>query len=57
MDYAAKIANIEPGPTVMRCLLLCWTGDHPAQCEIGKFVGAGGLSACRRDKVTGQYNI
>ena len=53
MNYAAKIANIEPGPTVIRCLLLCWTGDHPAQCEIGKFLGAGGFSACRRDKVTG----
>jgi len=38
---------------VIRCLLLCWTGDHPAQCEVGKFLGAGGTHACRRDKVEG----
>lgn len=53
VDYAARIAGIEPGPANIRCLLLCWTGDHPAQCEVGKFLGAGGFSACRRDKVQG----
>ena len=46
---------MEPGPIVIRCLLLCWTGDHPAQCEIGKFLGTGGYSACRCDKVTDAY--
>ena len=53
VDYAARIADFEPGPANVRCLLLCWTGDHPAQCEVGKFLGAGGVSACRRDKVQG----
>ena len=57
VDYATKVANLEPGPAVIRCLLLCWTGDHPAQCEIGKFLGAGGSHACRRDKVTGNILI
>lgn len=53
VDYAVKVGNFENGPAIIRCLILCWTGDHPAQCEVGKFLGAGGLHACRRDKVTG----
>ena len=56
VNYAAKVENIEPGPAIIRCLILCWTGDHPAQCEVGKFLGAGGLHACRHDKVTGKCN-
>lgn len=26
---------------VIRLLLLCWTGDHPGQCEVGKFLNQG----------------
>ena len=37
----------------MRVLLLCWSGDHPGQCEIGKFLNQG-KCACRRCKLIGQ---
>ena len=55
VNYPVNIAGIEPGPAVIRCLLLCWTRDHPAQCEVGKFLSSGGLHACRRDEVEGSY--
>ena len=38
---------------VIRLLLLLWTGDHPAQCEICKSKGAGGKKGCRRCKMLG----
>lgn len=38
---------------VIRLLLLLWTGDHPAQCEICKSKGAGGKKGCRRCKMFG----
>lgn len=34
---------------------MCWTGDHPAQCEIGKFLSTGGIHACRRDNIEGWH--
>lgn len=34
-------------------LLLCWTGDHPGQCEVGKFLNQG-KCGCRREKLQGQ---
>ena len=40
------------GETV-RVLLLCWTGDHPGQCECGKFLNQG-KSGCRRWKLLGK---
>ena len=43
----------------VRVLLLAWTGDYPAQCEVGKFIN-GGILACRRDKLKGEkkkYNL
>ena len=36
-----------------RLLLLCWQGDHPAQCEVGKFLNQG-KCVCRRCKVIGK---
>lgn len=53
VDYKGKVAGLEPGSAQIRCLLLCWTGDHPAQCEVGKFLSSGGIHACRRDKLEG----
>ena len=38
----------------VRLLLLLWTGDHPGQCEIGKFFNQG-KCACRRCKLIGQH--
>lgn len=55
VDYKGNIAGLEPGKVLLRCLILCWTGDHPAQCEVGKFLSSGGLHACRRDKLEGSY--
>lgn len=52
-DYKGTVAGIKPGPAFIRCLILCWTGDHPAQCEVGKFLQSGGIHACRRDNVIG----
>ena len=34
VDYKGTIAGIPCGPITRRCLLLCWTGYHPSQCEI-----------------------
>ena len=53
VDYRGNVAGIQPGPTKIRCMLLCWTGDHPAQCEVGKFLSSGGVHSCRRDKLEG----
>ena len=55
VDYKGTIAGIPPGPMTIRCMLLCWTGDHPAQCEVGKFLGSGGHHACRRDDLEGIF--
>ena len=50
------ISDYEPGemPTV-RVLLLCWTADHPGQCEFGKFLNQG-KCGCRRCKLTGKQS-
>ena len=38
---------------IIRVLLLCWAGDHPGQCEIGKFLNQG-KCGCRRCKMIGK---
>ena len=38
----------------VRVLLLCWSGDHPGLCEVGKFLNQG-KCACRRCKLAGQH--
>lgn len=50
------ISYFKPGemPTV-RVLLLCWTADHPGQCECGKFLNQG-KCGCRRCKVIGKQS-
>ena len=53
VDYRGEVAGMRPGPAIIRCIILCWIGDHPAQCEVGKFLGSGGIHACRRDEVEG----
>ena len=37
----------------VRVLFLCLTGDHPGQCECGKFLNQG-KSGCRRCKLLGK---
>lgn len=36
-------------------LILLWTGDYPAQHEVGKFIKHGMLP-CRRDKLKGKLH-
>ena len=50
--YAGEVAGIPPGRATIRCLILCWTGDYPAQCEVGKFI-FNDVRPCRRDKLKG----
>ena len=38
----------------VRVLLLCWLGDHPGQCEVGKCLNQG-KCGCRRCKVIGVH--
>lgn len=55
VDYAGRFLgspNLEPGVILVCCILLLWTGDYLAQCEVGKFV-QGGIFPCRRDKLKG----
>eukprot|EP00731_Ephydatia_muelleri_P034483 Em0062g6a len=35
VDYAAEVAGIPSGKALIRCMLLLWTGDYPAQSEVG----------------------
>jgi len=56
VNYAVGIAGIPAGRALIRCLLILWTGDYPAQTEIGKFI-CGGIHACRRCKVEGKNSI
>ena len=54
VHYSAEVAGIQPGNALLRCLLLLWTGDYPAQSEVGKFV-CNGIHPCRRCELEGVY--
>ena len=41
-----KIAGIPPGECLIRCLIILWMGDYPAQCEVGKTINKG-IHPCR----------
>ena len=56
VDYVASFPGLPSGVTNIRCLILLWTGDYPAQCEIGKFINCG-IQPCRRDKLRGNCMI
>ncbi|KAL5503408.1 hypothetical protein EMCRGX_G010352 [Ephydatia muelleri] len=47
VEYAGQLDGFPPGKMVIRCLLLLWTGDYPAQSQVGKFI-QGGMRPCRR---------
>ena len=53
MEYVGDFPDLPAGSIVVRVLLLLWTGDYTAQCEVGKFI-KGGILACRRDKIKGE---
>ena len=52
MNYAAEVAGIPSGPALLRCIILLWTGDYPAQSEVGKFI-CHGIRPCRRCELEG----
>ena len=52
VHYGAEIAGIPPGQAKIRCLILLWTGDYPAQTEVGKFI-FNGIRPCRRCTLQG----
>lgn len=36
MNYAGSLPNVPPANITIRHIILLWTGDHPAQCEVCK---------------------
>ena len=52
VNYARDIGEYKCGETIVRCMLLLWTGDYPAQCEVGKFINCG-IFPCRRHHLRG----
>lgn len=52
VEYVSDVDGLPHGKAKIRHLLLCFTGDYPAICEVGKFL-RGGKSSCRRCKVSG----
>ena len=55
VDYVGDFPGLglQPGNFIVRVLILLWTGDYPAQSEIGKFIN-GGIGPCRREKLEGE---
>ena len=41
VEYVGDFPHLPAGNIVVRVLLLLWTGDYPAQCEVGKFIKGG----------------
>ena len=52
--YFGFLPNFPPGEITIRHLLLLWTGDHPAQCEVCKTKQAGGKKGCHRCHISGR---
>jgi len=52
IDYPYSTEGVSNGKSVVRAMLILWTGDLPAQCEVGKFIFAG-KHGCRRDELKG----
>ena len=55
VDYQLRVDCFPEGKMIIRHLLLLWTGDHPAQCEVGKSKSSGAKKGCRRCKLEGDY--
>lgn len=52
VEHKGGLQGFESEKVLIRHLLLCWTGDYPGLCEVGKFLN-GGVSPCRRCKLKG----
>jgi len=44
--YVASLPHFQPGKNKIRHILLLWSGDHPARCEVCKTKGDGGKKGC-----------
>ncbi|XP_066932853.1 uncharacterized protein [Clytia hemisphaerica] len=53
IDYPPGVYTEDGGKFTVRCMLLCWTGDYPGQCQVGKF-SCKGTFGCRVDKCKGE---
>lgn len=51
VNYAISVGDILLGPTTLRHLVLCCSGDHVGICEVGKFIKCG-KKGCRRCDTT-----
>ena len=47
-NHARQQDGFPPGNIVIRCLLILWTGDYPAQSEVQKFI-QGGNRPCMQE--------
>ena len=56
MNFRIPVCGHAAGHAVIRHLVLCWAGDHNAQCEVGKFIKCG-KCGCRRCKTTSGCHI
>lgn len=54
VNYARPFPCLPAGMMNIRVLILLWTGDYPAQHEVGKFIKHG-ILPCRRDKLKGKF--
>lgn len=52
VEHKGGLPGFQTEKVLIRHLLLCWTGDYPALCEVGKLLN-GGVSPCRRCKLKG----
>ena len=52
VDYSVSLCGQQMGNAVIRHLILCWSGDHVGQCEVGKIIKCG-KCPCRRCKLKG----
>ena len=52
VNYIQSFHCLPAGNIKIWCIILLWTGDCVAQCEVGKFVKCGVLP-CHRDKLKG----
>ena len=55
VKYVGSLPHFQPGKIKIRHILLLWSGDHPAQCEVCKTKGAGGKKGCRRCHICGRW--
>ena len=57
MNFFITVCGGAAGHAVIRHLVLCWAGDHNAQCEVGKFMKCGKSGCCRCKTMTSVCHI